>query len=83
MTSEMLLQSDFSTTEKTTLFEKRIVADLSEAEMLGIDGGTTPLCVAGAAVYAGAVASSGWCIGGAIVVGSFVGGVIYGYTHPQ
>lgn len=75
MTSEMLMNQEVATTA-SPLFEKRIVAELSEAEMLGIDGGTTPVCAA-------AVASSGWCIGGAIVVGSFVGGVIYGYTHPQ
>lgn len=32
------------------LMQKRTVSDLSEKEMLEIDGGTTPLCVAAAAV---------------------------------
>lgn len=79
----MVMQNQIAKNNIAPLFEKRVVAELSETEMLGIDGGTTPLCAVGAAIYAGAVASSGWCIGGAIVVGTFVGGVVYGYTHPQ
>jgi hypothetical protein len=58
------------------LFQKRIVAELSEAEMPGTYGGTTPICVITGV-------SSGWCVGGAYAVGAFVGGAVIGYLVSQ
>ncbi|MDQ2770624.1 MAG: class IIb bacteriocin, lactobin A/cerein 7B family [Bacteroidota bacterium] len=54
-----------------SLFESRTIVELSDAEMMQIDGGTTPVCVA-------AVASSTWCIGGGLVA---VGLVIGYFDH--
>ena len=68
MTTQFLSTTDFVGTKKAELFEKRTVAELSADEMMQIDGGTTPVCAA-------AIASSSWCIGGAL----FIGGAIVGY----
>jgi hypothetical protein len=70
-----LLKITIMTSKTNSLFEKRVVAELSAEEMLQVDGGTTPLCVVGAVIVKGAVASSTWCAAGAI----FVAGAVVGY----
>ncbi|TGE28112.1 class IIb bacteriocin, lactobin A/cerein 7B family [Hymenobacter metallicola] len=51
-----------------SMFESRTIVELSELEMMQIDGGTTPVCAA-------AVASSNWCIAGGVLLA----GVVVGY----
>ena len=52
-----------------SLFNSRTIVELSDFEMMQVDGGTTPVCVV-------AIASSTYCIaGGALLVG-----VVIGYT---
>jgi lactobin A/cerein 7B family class IIb bacteriocin len=58
------------------LFEKRIVAELTQAELMDIDGGTTPACAWAAGA---AAASSTYCAGVAIAGGIFVVGAVVGY----
>lgn len=65
----------FSSTTLLTaepLFESRTIVELSDLEMMEIDGGTTPVCAA-------AVASSGGCV----AVGSFIAGTVLGYFAQQ
>lgn len=64
-------------TSKNQLFEKRTVAELTDNEMVNIDGGTTAPC---AAVVAAAAASSLLCGATAVVVGVFAVGVYVGYS---
>jgi actin-like ATPase involved in cell morphogenesis len=70
MTSEMLMA------KQNAMFEKRVVAELTDVELLDIDGGTTPVC---AVVVKGAVASSTYCVGVGIAGGIFVVGAVVGY----
>jgi len=58
------------------LFEKRVVAELTDAEMMNIDGGTTPVCAWAAGA---AAASSTYCAGVAIAGAIFVAGAVVGY----
>jgi lactobin A/cerein 7B family class IIb bacteriocin len=57
-------------TKANGLFEKRTVAELTEQEMLNVDGGATPAIIIGTIK-----ASSTWCAAGAI----FVAGAVVGY----
>lgn len=52
--------------QASVLFEKRAIVELSQDEMMEIDGGTTPLCALGIAAFVGGVA---------------VGRAIYDVTH--
>lgn len=54
------------------LFNKRIVAELSDWEMMEVNGGSTPVCAA-------AAASSSYCAGAAGAAAIFVAAAIYGY----
>jgi lactobin A/cerein 7B family class IIb bacteriocin len=56
----------FEIAKTNNLFEKRTIAELTEAEMINVDGGATPTVI---------VTSSTWCVAGAI----FVAGAIVGY----
>jgi hypothetical protein len=64
-------------TSEMQLFEKRTVAELTDAEMMDVDGGTWAACA-----VAAAVASSLLCGAVVVVVGVFAVGVYVGYnTH--
>ncbi|TGE28111.1 class IIb bacteriocin, lactobin A/cerein 7B family [Hymenobacter metallicola] len=56
---------------QTALFEKRAIVELSLDEMMQIDGGTTPACVA-----VGATAAIFW-------TGVQIGRAIYDATHAD
>jgi len=62
-------QFDTLTSTNTPLFEKRTVVELSDSELVDVNGGSTPAITT----------SSGYCIGSAIAVTVFVGSAIVGY----
>lgn len=55
-----------------SLLQKRTISELSENEMLEIEGGTSTLCVAAAAVGVAA---------GVMAIGYYTGKAIYYATH--
>jgi lactobin A/cerein 7B family class IIb bacteriocin len=74
MTKEMMAYYDATNT--VLLFQKRTVAELTDGEMLNVNGGTTPVCAA-------AAASSGYCgaaaLGFTFTVGAFSLGFVVGF----
>lgn len=77
MITEVLFQQAPQT---TPLFEKRTVVELTENEMMGIDGGTTAACGAGAVavtVVVGVAAGAVQIWQGGVAVGQW----LYSVTH--
>lgn len=76
MTTEMIINQNTSG-EVAPIFHKRTVAELTDVEMMQVDGGTTAVCAA-------AVASSAYCglvAGGLVVAGAFFwGGFAVGFV---
>ncbi len=69
MTSNFAIAPQFAPVANDSLFEQRTIVELSDVEMTDVNGGTTPVCAV-------AVASSTYCVGGAI----FLAGVAIGYA---
>jgi lactobin A/cerein 7B family class IIb bacteriocin len=66
MTLDIMLEKN-NAVDKALIFNKRTVADLSDFEMLEINGGGTPAI------------SSGYCIGAAAAGGLFLISAVIGY----
>ena len=66
MQVDFLKNADTEISLNSDLFEKRTVLELTDDEMLEIEGGTTPVCAA-------VVASSGWCIAGSFALTVAIG----------
>lgn len=68
MTTEKSFAPSFTRATESPMFEKRTVSELTESELMEIDGGTSPL-----------VTSSTWCIAGSIFISGVVSGYILGH----
>lgn len=68
MTTETMLKPSLSKVNESSMFEKRTVSELSESELMEIDGGTSPLFITAAAA-------------GIFYSGYLIGQGIYNVTH--